>query len=97
MSSYRYIPFFIYKTSGNSMYPFLVNNQKVVGLHWIRQLVKNEVVIVSVKNKLVIKRIIKIKNDEIWIEGDNKKESTDSREFGWINKSKVIAKVLLKL
>lgn len=43
------------------------------------------------------KRITKIFNDKIWVEGDNKKISIDSRKFGYIEKSNIIGKVIIKL
>ena len=47
------------------------------------------------------KRIKKIKTIEknifIWIEGDNKKNSFDSRNFGWIKKEFIIGNVLIEI
>ena len=43
------------------------------------------------------KRIKKIIKDEVWVEGDNRKESIDSRKFGFIKKQNIIGKVILKL
>ncbi len=43
---------------------------------------------------LIIKRINKIKKDLLYVLGDNNKESTDSRIFGWIKKSQIIGKVV---
>lgn len=43
----------------------------------------------------IVKRIIKVddENNRYWIEGDNKEKSIDSREFGWIKRSKILGKV----
>lgn len=46
---------------------------------------------------VLCKRIKKIINDKIWVEGDNKKESIDSRNFGFINKKNIIGKVVFKM
>lgn len=47
----------------------------------------------------VIKRLMEIGSGEnagkVWVEGDNK-ASTDSRQWGWINKSEVRARVLFR-
>jgi type IV secretory pathway protease TraF len=40
-----------------------------------------------------IKRVIKIENGNLWVEGDNKEHSADSRVFGWITPDKVIGVV----
>ncbi len=44
------------------------------------------------KNISIIKRIQKIKNNKYYILGDNSYQSTDSRDFGYIDKSLIIAK-----
>jgi phage repressor protein C with HTH and peptisase S24 domain len=44
--------------------------------------------------KIIIKRIVKKKNETYFVEGDNKEESTDSNEFGWINRELIIGKVI---
>jgi signal peptidase I len=39
---------------------------------------------------IIQKRIIKINNDGcFWVEGDNKEESFDSRDFGWLCPSEI--------
>lgn len=40
--------------------------------------------------KVLIKRISKIDNKKFFVVGDNKKFSTDSRVFGWIEKKDII-------
>ncbi len=47
--------------------------------------------------KILIKRIVKIKNKKYFVMGDNKSESTDSRAFGWITKKDIIGKVVHQL
>lgn len=44
--------------------------------------------------KVLIKRITKKRRNEFFVEGDNKKQSTDSRVFGWVEKKAIIGKVL---
>jgi type IV secretory pathway protease TraF len=41
-----------------------------------------------------IKRIVNVKQDEIYVLGDNPAASTDSRVFGWLPKSCIIATVI---
>ena len=49
---------------------------------------------------LQVKRVIKVHNDtnetEIWVEGDNKEKSTDSRSWGALDSSEVIGKLILR-
>lgn len=54
-------------------------------------------IVVIKRERCIIKRISKIKGEKIFVEGDNKKESTDSRSFGWIDRKNIIGKVIFKL
>jgi len=47
--------------------------------------------------KTIIKRISKIENRQYFVEGDNKAASTDSRDFGMIDKDNIIGKVVFVL
>ena len=46
----------------------------------------------------ILKRITTIKDSSVWVEGDNKKRSTDSRDFGWVSVKALLgqAKVIHK-
>ena len=49
---------------------------------------------------LQVKRVIKVHNHndeaQIWVEGDNKDKSTDSRSWGALDSSEVIAKLVIR-
>ena len=45
---------------------------------------------------LLIKRIIRIDDSGIWVEGDNKEASTDSRNWGVLSPSEIRGVVLLR-
>ena len=49
----------------------------------------------------IIKRITKINpsadGDKIFVVGDNKKDSTDSRKFGWVYRQEIVGKVIFKI
>jgi signal peptidase I len=51
---------------------------------------------------LQVKRVIKVSNSsgaiktEIWVEGDNKSASTDSRNWGALDSDEVIAKLVIR-
>lgn len=44
--------------------------------------------------KVLIKRITNKDKEKYFVEGDNKKHSTDSREFGMIRMNEIIGKVI---
>ncbi len=45
---------------------------------------------------LLIKRVIRVDKTGIWVEGDNKSASTDSRQWGAVTAPEVIGRVLLR-
>lgn len=45
----------------------------------------------------VVKEIKGVKVIKVYLKGDNKAESTDSRNFGWVAKQKIVGKLLFKL
>jgi nickel-type superoxide dismutase maturation protease len=47
--------------------------------------------------KIIIKRITKIKNNQYFVQGDNKAASTDSRDFGMLIITKIVGKVIYVL
>lgn len=47
------------------------------------------------KRKL-LKKVSKVKSKEIFVEGLNRNESTDSRIFGWVNKDLIVGKVFVR-
>ena len=64
--------------------PYLFKNPKI-----------NDIVALREKgNKMLIKRITKIHNDKYFVQGDNLKDSYDSRKFGEIFKNQILGKVI---
>ena len=80
------------------MYPTFHHGQKViVKKKWFFTSYKISDVIVfknSQNSLLHMKRIEKIHGKKLFLVGDNTKESTDSRTFGWIEKKQTIGKVI---
>lgn len=79
---------------GDSMLPILKPGQEVLVWSWFYEPRVGDIVVVSKNGKDMIKRIQKIHDRKYFVEGDNKKESTDSRSFGPVNKSEIIGKVV---
>ena len=46
----------------------------------------------------IVKRITALKDSFVWVEGDNKEKSRDSRDFGWVSVKALLgqAKVIHK-
>ncbi len=85
--------FLLRRVMGDSMLPTLRPGMVVVGVR-PREVQAGDIVIFR-HNKLdKIKRVKDIRPNEIFLTGDNYLHSTDSRSFGWLDLSLVIAKVV---
>jgi nickel-type superoxide dismutase maturation protease len=87
-------PFIMRNVQGHSMMPVLPPNTLVTGWKRYRKLQVGDVIIFSHHQKEKIKRISEIKDGQLFVLGDLPDASTDSRQFGWIDQSAVIAKVI---
>ena len=76
------------------MLPTLKSGQDVLVWCWFLNPKAGDIVVVNKTGRDIVKRISKINDRYILIIGDNSKESTDSRNFGWIKKSEIIGKVI---
>ena len=79
------------------MYPTIQNKQKLLVVKYvIKSPQVNDIVVCKhpVTEVLLIKRIKKHNKNLYWVEGDNKEESTDSRDFGWIEKKYILGHVV---
>ncbi len=78
---------------GGSMLPHLVPGKIVLGVR-SNHLRMGDVVILAHDGLEKIKRIDRIDGDQVYVLGDNAEASTDSRQFGCINRSQVLARVV---
>jgi hypothetical protein len=76
------------------MMPVLPPNTLVVGLKYFHSLRIHDVIIFYHDGREKVKRIQIIDNGNLFVVGDHADASTDSRHFGWISTSNVIAKVI---
>lgn len=89
--------FLLRRVHGESMSPTIKHGEIILAKRNVNQLRVGQVVIANVDNRQVIKRISKIKHGELFLEGDNKEGSTDSREYGFVSRSNIYAKVIAVL
>ena len=66
-----------------SSIPFLLNNPKI-----------GDIIIFKSENKIIVKKISKIKADKFFIEGENK---NDSKKFAPLSRNKILGKVIMKI
>ena len=81
------------------MWPTFKKGDQLITFNWA-YIFKNpkseDVVVVRFKDKEMIKRIQKTDGNQVFVIGDNEKESTDSRHFGLLKKGQIIGKVVYK-
>ncbi len=87
---------------GTSMYPTYCDQEIIFGtkLYLKSKLKKGDVVVyrTPTDNKIVIKRIVKMKKERgvlyLFCKGDNREHSYDSRNYGYISSKALVCKVI---
>lgn len=74
--------------------PYLNPGQIVIGHRLYRSIKPHDIVIIEHGGMEKIKRVVSIHSDSIIVAGDNQTESTDSRHFGPVPRTALIAKVI---
>lgn len=87
-------PLLIGQVRGKGMAPKLRPGQHVVATRLFRRLRPGNVVVIERGNKQTIKRIERVEANRLFVIGDNLDASVDSRQFGWLDRGEVVAKVL---
>ncbi len=96
----KFFPFSRYKVVGHSMMPTLTPGQEIITFNWAYFFAKpkvGDIVVVRVNDKEMVKRIQKVHNNEVFVTGDNEKDSLDSRKLGFIKIVDILGKVIYKL
>lgn len=76
------------------MLPTFTADTIVVAIRPKRALRVGDVVVLMHDGLEKIKRIEQMRNAQLFVHGDNAAHSTDSRTFGWLNETDVLARVI---
>lgn len=85
------------KVQGHSMEPFLKEGSFFIGsnLPYLFSKPKTgDVVLFKIESKLIVKKVYKIDENKIYVEGINK---NDSKYFAPLERSKILGKLIIKL
>ncbi len=76
------------------MMPRLLPGRYVIVSYWFWPLREGDIVMIKHTGIEKIKRVAKVGKGKVFITGDNRMKSTDSRDFGWLDQSVVLAKLV---
>ncbi len=76
------------------MLPTFKEGNEVLTFNWFINLKVGDLVVAKLGGKDIVKRVHKISGRKIYILGDNKNNSTDSQDFGWVDKSAIMGRVI---
>lgn len=84
--------------NGRSMYPTLKEGDKLWSVRsYLCDIQVGDIVVAKpykCDDRLVIKRVYRIDGMMYYLLGDNPSESYDSRNYGWVSKKEIVAKVM---
>jgi phage repressor protein C with HTH and peptisase S24 domain len=86
-------PILVRRVRGGSMAPKIRPGQLIVATSLFRRLHPGQVVIIRRGSRELVKRIERIKADQLFVIGDNLEVGSDSRQFGWLDRQAVVARV----
>ncbi len=86
---------YLRRVKGDSMKPSYTDGQ-IILVSQSRDFQVGDVVVAYADNREVLKRIAKVDklHGQVYLLGDNSKKSKDSRSFGKISDTKILAKVI---
>lgn len=89
-------PLQIIKVSGSSMEPELHEGDFLL-IYKTTKIKINDIIVFREQNMTMVKRVIDINENGIYVIGDHVVASTDSRHFGRIMNSKILGRVISHL
>ncbi len=85
----------LYRVEGESMQPTFKPGDLLLGSALVTPKVGHPVVLK--RQPLSIKRIKKLNAQGVWLEGDNSSQSSDSRQYGYVNDKDIESVIFMKL
>lgn len=84
------------RVAGDSMLPTLRPGRIIIARPHFGNVRVGDVVVVWQGGLEKVKRVQQVREDYVYVVGDNQAHSTDSRSFGWLPVSAVVAKVICR-
>lgn len=84
---------FLRRVTGESMWPTYRNGQIVLVRYTLNYKI-GDVVVAIMNRREVVKRIVYMDGNKVFLVGDNTQASTDSRTHGWILDRDIVGRVV---
>ena len=93
------LPLAFFKVRDRSMEPAIKEGDYLIVSRLYCRLMPGDIVVLRhpAKDISIVKRVSAASGNSLYVVGDNKAESEDSRSFGSVKREKVIGKVMLKV
>ncbi len=90
------LPVSIYKVKDNSMIPTIRDGDYVISVGWYGNIRRGDIVVLRhpAGTMRLVKRVERVDADSVYVVGDNRAESGDSRNFGAVKKQLLLGKVV---
>ncbi len=88
------LPLGLRRVEGESMMPRLLPGNVIIMTRWYLPPKEGDIVVIRHNGLEKVKRVTKVSEKRIFVSGDNRLKSTDSDEFGWLELTAVVGKLL---
>jgi nickel-type superoxide dismutase maturation protease len=90
------LPVSIYKVKDNSMIPTILDGDYVISIGWYGNIRRGDIVVLRhpAGAMRLVKRVERVDADSVYVVGDNRAESEDSRNFGAVKRQSLLGKVV---
>ena len=87
--------YLLVRVLGNSMVPTLKSGDFLL-VGKTKEFSIGDLVVIEHGGSRLVKRIVDENTSQIWLSGDNVREGSDSRSFGWVEKDQIVGRVILR-
>lgn len=90
------LPVSIYKVKDNSMIPTIRDGDYVISVGWYGNIRRGDIIVLRhpAGAMRLVKRVERVDADSVYVVGDNRTESGDSRNFGAVKRQLLLGKVV---
>jgi len=88
-------PIMIYRVAQRSMEPSIKEGSYIVVNCWYSKVEAKDIVVLMSSGMIMVKRVGRTNGSRVFVVGDNRESSIDSRQLGWIDKKDILGKLIM--